>query len=124
MENLLRHKLYHRARKIIIRPESKKKIDQDGESSAVEDPTEKKNGKKVADKEETPEAKEDGTEKKVVEKKEKKKVKLDMHLEQIYEDGNEVYLRTIDAMFCSNMISNWSYFLVKRYTCGFTIPFQ
>jgi len=87
LENLLRHKLFHRARKIIIKPESKKKkADAEVDSSATEDAPEKKNGKKSsADKDATPDSPKG-------EKKEKKKVKLDMHLEQIYVDGNEVYV--------------------------------
>lgn len=103
LENLLRHKFFHRARKIIVRNEpKKKKTDQDAiESSAPEDKEKKKAKKEKAKKEKS--EKDDSEEKgekpeKEKKPKEKKKVKLDMHLEQVYVDGNEV--RTSRVSIC------------------------
>ncbi|KAI1285315.1 Translocation protein SEC62 [Halotydeus destructor] len=96
MDDLLRHKLFHRARKIIVKPEDKKtkKTDQEVEVSAAEekkDKPKKEKGKKT-----------DSTEKesdeKVEKKKEKKKVKFDMHLTQIFVDGNEPYIWIYDPV--------------------------
>jgi len=71
MECMLIHKFFHRALKIIVRPDDKKKkklkSDAEVESSAAED-------------------------KKSDEKKGKKKVKLDMHLQQTFVDDNEPYV--------------------------------
>ena len=93
LETMLRHKFFHRARKIIVRAEPKKKKTDEVESSAAEDVREKK--EKLKEKKKTDKKAKDDSEEKVEKRKEKKKVKLDMHLEQIYVDGNEVFYALI-----------------------------
>jgi len=93
MKKMLAHKLFHRAKKIIVTKEKKKKQDQD-ESTAGEDGKEKKKEKIKKDNTKTEKVEETKKKEKVKEekseKKEKKKVKLNMHFEQIFIDCNEV----------------------------------
>lgn len=105
MDNMLRHKFFHRAKKIVVQKDNKKKKkDKDDESNAgSEDIKEKEKEKKSKEKEKkgkldkeekTDAKKEEGSEK----KKEKKKIKLDMHLEQVFVDGNEAYVWIYDPI--------------------------
>lgn len=111
LDTMLRHKFFHRARKIIVtsEPKKKKKTDDAVESSAAEDKDkvrERKKAKKAKAGEdgdkpvgEQATASDAGTDvkpekKEKREKEGKKKVKLDMHLEQIVVDGNEVSRET------------------------------
>jgi len=127
LDTMLRHKFFHRARKIIVKTEpKKKKTDTDAvESSAAEEKREekvreRKKAKKTAKSgagddngDKTATAGTSGgdqdvkekSEKEKVEKKEKRekeggvrKVKLDMHLEQIFVDGNEPYVWIYDPI--------------------------
>ncbi|RWS07479.1 hypothetical protein B4U79_02176 [Dinothrombium tinctorium] len=97
MEMLLRHKFFHRARKIIITKDAKKKKNDQDEGSNVEEAKEKKK-EKSAKKEKAKSEKESEKEKDIEKKKEKKKVKLDMHMEQVFVDGNEPYVWIYDPV--------------------------
>jgi translocation protein SEC62 len=105
LEQMLRHKFFHRARKIIVKSEPKKKKG-DQEESAAEEAADKKKDKVKKDKKEKDGANSDDkdTDAKdkdaVVEKKqkEKKKVKLDMHLDQVYVDGSEPFVWIYDPI--------------------------
>ena len=100
MEQMLRHKLFHRAKTVVVKKEKKKKPENDESSCNEEQIKERKKTKKEVeerkelkdkkdkDKEESKE-KEDSKEVET-KKKEKKKIKLDMHMEQIFVDENEV----------------------------------
>lgn len=93
MESLLRHKMFHRAKIVVVQKSEKKKKGDD--ESAVDEPSKKsKKSKEINDGNES-EKKDDDTKKEKVEKKKKekkgkKKIKLDMHMEQIFVDGKEV----------------------------------
>lgn len=99
MEQMLRHKLFHRARTVVVKKEKKKKLDND-ESSCNEEVIKerKKNKKEVTEERKDSKDKKDKEESKEKEdskegetkKKEKKKIKLDMHMEQVFVDENEV----------------------------------
>ncbi|XP_067123798.1 translocation protein SEC62 isoform X1 [Centruroides vittatus] len=103
MDNMLRHKFFHRAKKIVVQKDSKKKKkEKDEETNAGSEETKEKE-KKLKDKEKKSKSekeekadtkKEEGPEK----KKEKKKIKLDMHLEQVFVDGNEAYVWIYDPI--------------------------
>lgn len=97
MEKLLRLKMFHRAKIVVVQKSDKPKKKGD-EESAAEEPSKKSkktkdqinDGNESEKKDDDP--KKNGTEKKKKEKKGKKKIKLDMHMEQIFVDGKEVCL--------------------------------
>jgi len=96
MARMLEQKLFHRAKKIIVQKDQKKKKGEEDVESGKE-----KESKKSKSKSETSEKKEDKDGKKEGEgekKKEKKKIKLDMHLEQIFVDSNEPYVWIYDPI--------------------------
>jgi translocation protein SEC62 len=89
LDLMLRHKFFHRAKKIIVKEKKKKK------DLEAKDEKERAKGKEDADsvKEDAVKGeKKDKKSKKEVIVKEKKKVKLDMHMEQIVIDSNEPYV--------------------------------
>lgn len=98
MEQMLRHKFFHRAKTVIVKKDKKKKLDNEESSCNEEQIKDKKKSKKESkDSKESKELKVDNKDKDKEEskegetkKKEKKKIKLDMHLEQIFVDENEV----------------------------------
>ncbi|KAG8198513.1 hypothetical protein JTE90_017378 [Oedothorax gibbosus] len=100
MARLLEHKFFHRAKKIVVQKEIKKK--KKDEESTEKEATPKEKDAKKSPKEKTEvsedkECKKEGGE--VSEKKkEKKKIKLDMHLEQMFVDSNEPYVWIYDPI--------------------------
>lgn len=90
MDTMLQHKFFHRAKKIIVTKPKKKKDDEDAAST----PKATKEKKKAAA-EDAP--KEGAEEKKEVEEI-KKKLKLDMHLEQFFVDANEPFVWIYDPV--------------------------
>ncbi|GIY62442.1 translocation protein SEC62 [Caerostris darwini] len=95
MAKLLGHKFFHRAKKIVVTKEPKKKKT-DPEETAQESGKESKKSKGKTESEKTDSKKEGGevTEK----KKEKRKIKLDMHLDQLFIDSNEPYVWIYDPI--------------------------
>ncbi|XP_076320232.1 uncharacterized protein LOC143230480 isoform X3 [Tachypleus tridentatus] len=99
MDMMLRHKFFHRARKIIIQKESKKRTKEKEEENAGEEIKEKTK-EKHKEKDTTSEKEDKQPEGKKEEEgeKKKKKIKLDMHLEQVFLDGNEAYVWIYDPI--------------------------
>lgn len=91
MNLMLEHKFFHRVKTIIVKKEIKKIKDND---SADESHDTKKPKTKV---DKSPEAK------KV--KKEKKKVKFDMHMDQLFVDANEVCFDYVRLCIFKNNIT-------------------
>jgi len=97
MAELLRHKMFHRAKKIPVADKKKKKDETDGEASQPATPKarNRKGGKgelvKAGDAKEERE-------------KKKRKIKLEMHMEQIFLDGNDAYVWLYDP-------TPWYYYL-------------
>nr|SVE70670.1 EOG090X0D00 [Daphnia similis] len=99
LDVLLRKKFFHRARKIPVSEQ---------ELKARSKKKEKKKEKEDGGKKEKPEAEEEkkgddgesshAEEKKDKGKKEKRKIRLDMHLEQIFVDGNDAYVWIYDPI--------------------------
>ncbi|RWS25702.1 translocation protein SEC62-like protein [Leptotrombidium deliense] len=99
MELMLRHKFFHRALKIIVTKDAKKKKNDNEENSSPEDGKERKKEKeKTSKKEKAKVEKETEKESEIEKKKEKKKVKLDMHMEQVFVDSNEPYVWIYDPI--------------------------
>ncbi|XP_064460966.1 translocation protein SEC62-like [Ornithodoros turicata] len=90
MNILLRHKFFHRAKKIIITKTKKKKDESEGSTPKV---IKEKKSVSASGGEDSKEAEE----KKDVEEK-KKRLKLDMHLDQIFVDANEPYVWIYDPV--------------------------
>lgn len=95
MERLLRHKMFHRAKVVVVQKSDVKKKKGDEESAAEEPSKKSKKSKENNDgneseKKDDDSKKEKGEKRKKAEKKGKKKIKLDMHMEQIFVDGKEV----------------------------------
>lgn len=95
MERLLRFKMFHRAKVVVVQKsaDTKKKKGGDEESAADEPSKKSKKSKETVvdgDESEKKESEKKESEKKRKEKKGKKKIKLDMHMEQIFVDGKEV----------------------------------
>ena len=97
MARMLEQKLFHRAKKIVIQKDPKKKKNEEEIDSVKEKETKKSKGKsETTEKKDEKEGKKEGeTGEK---KKEKKKIKLDMHLEQIFIDSNEPYVWIYDPI--------------------------
>lgn len=105
MNQLLEHKFFHRAQKVIVKSvDDKKRLkkgksDAEADSEASKKKTEKKSESKNAESESS-EA--DGKGKDVKKKKNKekttKKVKLDMHLNQVFVDGKEPFVWIYDPI--------------------------
>ncbi|KAF8786438.1 Translocation protein SEC62 like protein [Argiope bruennichi] len=101
MAKLLDHKFFHRAKKIIVQKEPKKKkkdTEETGQESGKEKESKKSKGK--SEKSEATEKSESKKESAEVaeKKKEKKKIKLDMHLDQLFIDSNEPYVWIYDPI--------------------------
>lgn len=90
MNVMLRHKFFHRAKAIIVKKEIKKKQDTDSTDEGTKCETKKM--KNVSEKSNKNVKEQSTTSAEKMAKKEKKKVKLDMHMEQIFVDANEVFL--------------------------------
>ncbi|XP_029032904.1 translocation protein SEC62 [Osmia bicornis bicornis] len=92
LDLMLRHKFFHRAKKVVISEEELCKIR--GIKKKVKDP--KKEKKSEKEKEETKEIKDatggKDSEDKTEEKKKKPKVRLEMHMEQYFVDCNDAYV--------------------------------
>ncbi|KAH7960540.1 hypothetical protein HPB49_021057 [Dermacentor silvarum] len=93
MNTLLQHKFFHRAKKIIV-TKPKKKKDDDDTGGGTPKATREKKKKDEAD---GSASKEGAEEKKEVEEI-KKKLKLDMHLDQYFVDANEPYVWIYDPV--------------------------
>ena len=106
LHQMLEHKFFHRAQKVIVKPVDDKKKGKKGkgegevESSAAEDG--KKKGDKKAKESESSDAETKGGgkdgKKKEKKKKPTKKVKLDMHLTQTFVDGKEPFVWIYDPI--------------------------
>ncbi|XP_076364988.1 translocation protein SEC62-like [Tachypleus tridentatus] len=97
MDMMLRHKFFHRARKIFVQKEGKKKKKEKDELGTVED---KEVKREREERERDSKSEKEVEEKKKGEEQEKKrkKIKLDMHLEQVFVDGNEAYVWIYDPI--------------------------
>lgn len=89
MNILLRHKFFHRAKKIIVTKTKKKKDDEGSTPKAVRE----RKTTTTAASDET----KDTEERKEVEEK-KRRLKLDMHLDQVFVDANEPYVWIYDPV--------------------------
>jgi len=115
LDTLLRYKMFHRAKKITVgpkqgKPDWKKRIEQKfekerGETKEDSDEKEEKTKEESDEKEGKSEEKEEKTDntdedKKEEDKSEKKKrrIRLDMHLEQIFVDNNDAYVWLYDPI--------------------------
>ncbi|XP_013771860.1 translocation protein SEC62-like [Limulus polyphemus] len=102
MDMMLRHKFFHRARKIIIQKEPKKKNKEKEEENTADEVKEKEKMKEKHKEKDTKSEKEDkeleGKKEGEEGEKKKKKIKLDMHLEQVFLDGNEAYVWIYDPI--------------------------
>jgi len=88
MQELMRHKMFHRAKKIPVADKKKKKEDTDGEASLPPSPQARgRKGKGDKEKE-----KEKGEER----EKKKRKIRLEMHNDQLFLDGNDAYVWIYD----------------------------
>merc|ERR1711997_611040 len=88
MGELMRHKMFHRAKKIPVADRKKKKEDTDGEASMPPSPQARgRKGKGDKAKE-----KEKGEER----EKKKRKIRLEMHNDQLFLDGNDAYVWIYD----------------------------
>ncbi|KAH9529550.1 Translocation protein S62 [Dermatophagoides farinae] len=94
MNVMLRHKFFHRAKAIIVKKEIKKKQDTDSTDEGTKCETKKM--KNVSEKSNKNVKEQSTTSAEKMAKKEKKKVKLDMHMEQIFVDANEPYVWIYD----------------------------
>jgi len=90
LDELLRCKMFHRARKIPVTENLKKKKKGEEEEEAAVKEEEKKVKNRKGKKEETKEAPKAEREKK------KRKIRLEMHNEQVIIDGNEAYVWLYD----------------------------
>lgn len=89
LDIMLEHKFFHRARKVPVNPEVKHKT---VEKEAVKD---EKSEKNKTDSENTQTASEETTKSK---EKRKRKIRLDMHSEQVFVDGSEAYVWIYDPI--------------------------
>uniref|UniRef100_A0A131XIH3 Translocation protein SEC62 n=1 Tax=Hyalomma excavatum TaxID=257692 RepID=A0A131XIH3_9ACAR len=92
MNTLLQHKFFHRAKKIIVTKPKKKKDDDDTGGGGTPKATKEKKKKDEAD------GSKEGTEEKKEVEEIKKKLKLDMHLDQYFVDANEPYVWIYDPV--------------------------
>jgi len=97
MAELLRHKMFHRAKKIPVADKKKKKEETDGEASLPPSP-QARNRKKGKGESSKGGAGEQEREKK------KRRIRLEMHMEQIFIDGNDAYVWLYDP-------TPWYYYL-------------
>jgi len=82
---LMRCKMFHRAKKIPVAEKKKKKADESEKEVEEENQVKKRKGKKEESKEEVAER-----------EKKKRKIRLEMHPDQIIVDGNEAYVWLYD----------------------------
>ena len=91
LDMLLRYKMFHRAKKIAVDTEDKKKAKKkdDGEDSKTDTDADKETGGETG-----------GEENEKSEKKEKKKrkIRLDMHLEQMFVDNSDAFVWLYDPI--------------------------
>merc|ERR1712066_359121 len=91
MQELMRHKMFHRAKKIPVADRKKKKDDTDGEASLPPSPQARgRKGKGDKEKEKGDKGKGEEREKK------KRKIRLEMHNDQLFLDGNDAYVWIYD----------------------------
>merc|ERR1712051_512047 len=90
MDELLRHKMFHRAKKIPVaeRSSKKDKKDKDKATDADEEREDSPKPEKGNDKDKTSAAL----------KKKKRKIRLDMHLDQIFVDSSDAYVWLYDPI--------------------------
>lgn len=99
MAELLRHKMFHRAKKIPVADKKKKKEETDGEASLPPSPQARnRKGKKGETGVELAKGKGEEREKK------KRKIRLEMHNDQVFLDGNDAYVWLYDP-------TPWYYYL-------------
>jgi len=91
MQELMRHKMFHRAKKIPVADRKKKKDDTDGEASLPPSP-QARGRKGKGDKEKEKGDKDKGEER----EKKKRKIRLEMHNDQLFLDGNDAYVWIYD----------------------------
>merc|ERR1712106_749622 len=90
MAELMRHDMFHRAKKIpVTDKKKKKKDDSDNEDSSQDKKTSKKDDKKEAEKER---------------EKKKRKIRLEMHMDQVFIDCTDAYVWLYDP-------TPWYYYL-------------
>ena len=90
LDTLLRYKMFHRAKKIAVDTEDKKKKKKDdGEDSKTDTDADKETGGETGGEE---------TEKSEKKKKKKRKIRLDMHLEQMFVDNSDAFVWLYDPI--------------------------
>lgn len=115
MDLLLRRKMFHRAKKIPVAEKEKKKkkeeggdeeTEKKGKAEAEEEAKLEAKKRKAAkeDKAEKKDKKENKKEEKAEREKKKRKIRLEMHNEQIFVDGNDAYVWLYDP-------TPWYYYL-------------
>ena len=91
LDTLLRYKMFHRAKKIAVEKEDKKKAKKkdDGEDSKTDTDADKETGGETGGEE---------TEKGEKKEKKKRKIRLDMHLEQMFVDNSDAFVWLYDPI--------------------------
>ena len=90
LDTLLRYKMFHRAKKIAVDTEDKKKKKKDdGEESKTDTDADKETGGETGGEE---------TEKSEKKEKKKRKIRLDMHLEQMFVDNSDAFVWLYDPI--------------------------
>lgn len=103
LDGMLTHKLFHRAKKVPVSEQElkSKKRDKKDEKEEVKEDKEKKEKETKKKETDAESSHAEGKPEKVVEKqqeKRKRKIRLDMHPEQIFVDGHEAYVWIYDPI--------------------------
>jgi len=109
LDMLLRYKMFHRAKKIAVEKEDKKKAKKkdDGEDSKTDTDADKETGGETGGEE---------TEKGEKKEKKKRKIRLDMHLEQMFVDNSDAFVWLYDPI-------PWYYWILGGGICMIVIVF-
>jgi len=109
LDMLLRYKMFHRAKKIAVEKEDKKKAKKkdDGEDSKTDTDADKETGGETGGEE---------TEKGEKKEKKKRKIRLDMHLEQMFVDNSDAFVWLYDPI-------PWYYWILGGGICMIVIIF-
>lgn len=94
---MLRHKFFHRAKKIPVSEQELKARSKRKEKKKDKDEADKKEKSEAEEEKKTEDAESSHAEEKK-EKGRKRKIRLDMHLEQVFVDGSEAYVWIYDPV--------------------------
>ncbi|XP_023333991.1 translocation protein SEC62 [Eurytemora carolleeae] len=112
LDLLLRYKMFHRARKILVVDEKKPKKKEKSDSKPEKEKSEETESERKESKCDT-EAEE--------EKKKKRRIRLDMHLEQMFEDCTDAYVWLYDPIPWYYWIAGGAIVLVVIVLCLFPL---